>query len=595
MCGIAGLVQRRRSPQVSERFAALALKHLARRGPDDARTWSDGTVDLVHTRLSIIDIAGGAQPMADDDGVIVFNGEIYNYNELRRPGTNYRTRSDTEVLMRGVAAEGTAFLDRLDGMFAFAYLDKRRGKLVLARDYFGIKPLYYLHDGERFAFASTMHPLMMFSRKDINRTALIEYYMLRGARGANTLFTDLHELPAGACAEFDLNTFALTVRPWHRPRPVVPRRRSEPELLDELDATMQLAVRRHLVSDVPVATLLSGGVDSGIVTAIAAKYAPDIAAFSIGFRDPKFDESGYSQAVARAHGLRHFVQFCDERDFTRLVETWPTTVDDPVADPSSAMVYLVSQFARDCGFKVVLTGEGADEFFGGYKQYFRFELARRLSAVGRLVPFLADFAAARMPHATRHVHFLRQATRAPAFGGTSMIFEPHLAGEIFDGEIPAIPHVGTLREALLLDQRQRLADDILGVKDRATMQASIEARVPFVTRYVAEFAHTLEDDMLIKGFVCKYLLKKLAERYIPRACIYRSKMGFDLPIGAWFRGSLRDFVFDTMRATWQREFLRPGAMEKIVDWHMSGRANLADKIWAFVLLDQNVRAMRAIH
>jgi len=595
MCGIAGLVQRQRSPAISARFASLALKHLARRGPDDQGTWSDNAVDLVHTRLSIIDVAGGAQPMEDDDGVIVFNGEIYGYNELRRPEINYRTRSDTEVLMRGVAREGTAFLDTIDGMFAFAYLDKRRDKIILARDYFGIKPLYYLHDGERFAFASTMHPLMMFSRKDVNRTALLEYYMLRGARGANTMFEDVHELPAGTCAEFDLKTFALTVRPWHAPRPVAARRRSEAELLDELDATLHLAVRRHLVSDVPVATLLSGGVDSGIVTAIAAKYAPDIAAFSIGFRDPKCDESPYAQAVARAYGLRHFVQFCDERDFTRLVETWPTTVDDPVADPSSAMVYLVSQFARDCGYKVVLTGEGADEFFGGYKQYFRFELARRLNGVGRFVPFLADFAAARMPHATRHVHFLRQLTRAPAFHGTGMIFEPHLAGEIFHGEVPATPSADTLREALQLDQRQRLVDDILGLKDRATMHASIEARVPFVTRYVAEFAHSLEEDMLVNGFVCKYLLKKLAERYIPRHCIYRPKIGFDLPIGDWFRGSLRDFVFDTLRSTWQREFLRPGAMEKIVDWHMSGRANLADKIWAFVLLDQNVKAMRAIH
>ena len=594
MCGIAGLVQRQRSPIVSQRFAMLALKHLAKRGPDDAKTWNKGAVDFVHTRLSIIDVAGGAQPMEDDDGVIIVNGEIYNFAELRDPAVAYRTHSDTEVLMRGVAAEGAKFLDKLDGMFAFAYLDKRRGKIILGRDYFGIKPLYYLHDAERFAFASTMHPLMMFSRKNINRTALIEYYMLRGARGANTMFADLHELPPGTCAEFDLTTFMLTIKPWHVPRTITPRRRSEAELLEGLDETIQLAVRRHLVSDVPVATQLSGGVDSSIVTAIAAKQVPNLAAFSIGFRDPKFDESPYSQALARRYGLRHYVKYCDDRDFLELVQTWPTTVDDPVADPSAAMVYLVSQFARDCGFKVMITGEGSDEFFGGYNQYFRFEMARRLNVVGRYVPFLADLAAARFPHRTRHVHFLRQITRAPAFHGTSMIFEPHLAPEIFNDAIPDMQSAATLRDAVMLDQRQRLADDILGLTDRATMHASIEARVPFVTRYVADFAASLDEKMLINGSVQKYLLKKLAERYVPRQCIYRRKVGFDLPIASWFRGRLRDFVFDTMRSTWQRDFLRPGAMERIVDWHMSGRSNFADKIWAFVLLDHNVRAMRAI-
>ena len=282
--------------------------------------------------------------------------------------------------------------------------------------------------------------------------------------------------------------------------------------------------------------------DSSLVTAIAAKQVPSLAAFSIGFRDPKFDESPFSQALARRYGLRHYVKYCDDRDFLELVQTWPATVDDPVADPSAAMVYLVSQFARDCGFKVMITGEGSDEFFGGYNQYFRFEMARRLNVVGRYVPFLADLAAARFPHRTRHVHFLRQITQPPAFHGTSMIFEPHLAPEIFNDAIPDMQSAATLRDAVMLDQRQRLADDILGLTDRATMHASIEARVPFVTRYVADFAASLDEKMLINGSVQKYLLKKLAERYVPRQCIYRRKVGFDLPIASWFRGRLRDFV-----------------------------------------------------
>ncbi len=599
MCGIGGLYQRRPAPDVSAKFVDLALRHLARRGPDASSTWRRGETTLVHTRLSIIDVGGGAQPMEDDDGVIVYNGEIYNFDEVRDRAYNYRTRSDTEVLLHGLHCEGTAFLDRLDGMFAFGYLDKRARKLVIARDRFGIKPLYYVHNRNRFAFASTMHPLMPFSRKTINQDAFVEYYLLRGARGEHTLFDDVHELTAGSYAVFDLATGDLEVKSWKqedaRHAEEQPRRgRSEAELLEELDRTLHLAVRRHLVSDVPVATLLSGGVDSSLITAIAAEYVPDLAAFTIGFNDRRFDESPYAQAVARRYGMRHFVKFCDDKDFLALLEDWPAAVDDPVADPSALMVYHVSQFARDCGFKVVLTGEGADEFFGGYNQYFRFQLARRLNAVGRAVPFVGDIAAALFPHRTRHVHFLRQVTKAPVFHGSSMIFEPHFAPEIFSHEIPLSPTVATLRDALALDQRQRLADDLLCSRDRATMHASVEARVPFVTRYVADFAASLDDEMLIRGRAQKYLLRKLAQRYVPRECLERPKVGFDLPLAAWFRGKLRDLVMDTLASTWQRDFFRPGAIEKVVDWHMSGKASFADKIWAFVLLDRNVRSMRAI-
>ncbi len=595
MCGIAGLLGRdTRDAGICARFEALALHHLAKRGPDDAQTWREGGVQFWHTRLSIIDGPGGVQPMVDEDGALVFNGEIYNHADLREPGTDYRTRSDTEVLLKGLAREGAAFLDRLDGMFAFAYLDRRRRRLLLGRDGFGIKPLYYVHDGERFAFASTMHPLMIFSDKEVNAAAFAQYYMLRAARGANTLFTDVHELPAGSVLELDLATFEASVRPWRRERERQVVRRSEADLLDELDQTLHLAVRRHLVSDVPVATLLSGGVDSSLITAIAAGYQPDLATFSIGFKDERFDESPHAQAVARRYGLRHYVKFCEADDFLRLLDGWSPALDDPVADPSAVMVHAVARFAREHGYKVVLTGEGSDEFFGGYNQYYRFRWARRLSLVGRALPFAADLVARLAPHRTRHIHFLEMATRRAAFGGTSMIFEPHLAREVLTGAVPDMAGATSLREALVLDQGQRLSDDLLTSRDRATMQASIEARVPFVTRYVADFARGLDESMLVRGRTRKYLLKRLAERYVPRSAIHRPKVGFDLPLADWFRGPLRDFVHDTLRTTWQRDYFQPGSIDRILDWHMSGRANLSDKIWALLLLDRNVDAMRRI-
>jgi asparagine synthase (glutamine-hydrolysing) len=598
MCGIAGLVQppqASQAPEVADRFTKLAFRYLARRGPDAGQKWLGDGITLIHTRLAIIDVRGGSQPMDDDDGVIVFNGEIYNFEDIRDPQTNYRTRSDTEVLLRGLSRHGVSFLGRLDGMFAFGYFDKRANKLIIARDRFGIKPLYYFHDKQRFAFASTMHPLMTLSQRAINQTALVEYYMLRGARGAHTLFEDVHELPAGCCAVFDLATGALEVKSWVIESPPPSQGRTdEPELLEELDGILHLAVRRHLVSDVPVATLLSGGVDSSLITAIAAQYAPKLAAFSIGFSDRKFDESGYAQAVARRYGLRHFVKFCDHADFLDLLDSWPASNDDPVADPSAIMVHLVSKFVRECGYKVVLTGEGADEFFGGYNQYYRFALARRLNSFARGLPFLADFAARGAANRTRHVHFLNQVVRTPLFHGSSMIFEPHLAPDIFVGEIPSYPKVDNLRGALWLDQHQRLSDDLLCSRDRATMQASVEARVPFVTSYIANFSASLDERMLVRGGRRKYLLTKLAERYVPRECLYRPKVGFDLPLTSWFRGALRDLVYDTLQSTWQRDFFRPGAIERIVDWHMTGKSDFSDKIWAFILLDRNVRSMRAI-
>lgn len=594
MCGIAGLVQQRPSRALSRAFVEGAFRHLAKRGPDGRGVWSREGLDLVHTRLSIIDGPGGGQPMEDEHGVLIFNGEIYNFADLRHPGTEYRTRSDTEVLLKGLNREGLAFLDRLDGMYAFAYLDKRSRTLLLARDPFGIKPLYYARQGRLLAFASTMHPLMMLSGGAINRQALIQYYMVRGALSPNTLFQDVHELPPGGYAVLDLDDLSLKAGRWFRPDAPSTAELSEAALLDELDRTLDLSVRRHLVSDVPVAVLLSGGVDSGLVTAMAARHAPHLAAFSIGFRDPRFDESAHAQAIARRYGLTHHVKFCDAADFLRLIETWPSQIDDPVADPSAVLVHHLADFARSCGYKVVLSGEGSDELFGGYNQHRRFQLALRLNAVGRLVPWAADLAHRAAPHRTRLVHHLNLATRAPVFRGTGMIVEPHLAPEIFADPIPPFSTAATLREALLLDRGQRLADDILSLSDRATMQASVELRVPFVTRSVAAFAAGLPDRMLVRGGRRKYLLQTLAERYLPPACIHRRKLGFDLPLAAWFRGPLRDLVQDTLASTWQREFFRPGAMERIVGWHMSGRADFSDKLWAFVLLDGNVRAMRRL-
>jgi len=595
MCGFAGLIQRHPDEDAARRFRALARASLAKRGPDDFRSETIDGVELIHARLSIIDLAAGQQPMVDDQGAIAFNGEIYNHADLHLPGVTYRTHSDTEVLLKGLNAKGMAFLRQADGMYAFAYYDRRARKLYLARDLFGIKPAYYVLKPGVFAFSSTIPALMAYSDKRINEQGYLEFYHGRGARGAHTLFDDVHEVAPGQVAIYDLATHTVSVETWEERQMSPLTTLSEAELIDRLDEVMNLSIQRHLVSDVPVASLLSGGIDSGLTTAIAARYVPDLACFSIGFKDKRYDESPYSSAIAKRYGLRHFIKMVDGEDLIGMLEDWPVIAEDASAEPASVMRYLVAQYARDNGFKVVLSGEGADEFFGGYNQYRRFQLALRYGAIGRLFPFAGALAKATLGSRTRLIHYIGQMTGKPAFHGGSMIFEPYLFKDMFRGDIGPLPTATTLREALFLDQRHRLADDLLTITDRSTMHASIEARVPFITRYVADFATSLGDDMLIRDGRQKYLLRQLAHRYLPADCIERPKVGFDMPLGRWLRTDLRPLVEATLASTWQKDFLRPGAMEGIVAAHMAGKADFADKIWAFITLDRNINALRAMH
>lgn len=596
MCGLAGLLSRKSDTLLEQQFISAAQSSLAKRGPDDfACQRIDENLLLVHARLSIIDIATGHQPMAEGDGVIIYNGEIYNYLELKQGNERYRTNSDTEVLLRGVTTRGVDYLSKIDGMFAFAHYNKKTRQLILARDLFGIKPLYYFQSDSLFAFASTMQPLMLFSQKRINKNALVEYYTSRAPKAPNTVFDDIHELRAGEYIVFDRNAFKVREQGrWAKP--FVPDRylTDEHDALEAIDENINLAVRRHMVSDVPVATFLSGGVDSGLVTAIAAKNNPNLAAFSIGFKDSRFDESQFAAAICRQYGIRHYVRYCEDTDFAKLIDIWPEVVDDVVADPSAVMLHVVAQFARDSGFKVVLSGEGADELFAGYNRYQYFILAKRISHLGRFFPQLGRLIRTAMPSRSREVQLALQASVDPYYYGTGVIFEPYLLDELFPDGHAAPEKVSTLTDALLLDVTSRLPDDILTRTDRATMHASVETRVPFLTRYMYDVAGACSETLLIRKMRGKYILKKLAERYIPRPCIYRRKMGFDLPLARWFRTSFKELLLDHVESSWQYEFLDQKLLRRVVDDHMTGRNNNADKLWAFLLLDRNVRYLKSI-
>ena len=269
-------------------------------------------------------------------------------------------------------------------------------------------------------------------------------------------------------------------------------------------------------------------------------------------------------------------------------------LDDAVANPSTVLLYAVSKFARDAGHKVLLAGEGADEFFGGYHQQWRYAMTSRINPLGRRFKFAADLLEKLAPHKTRLVHNAHMATGSGQYHGTSNIVEPWLADRIFSNRRDQAPAANTLKEALFLDQDYRLPDDMLTAADRATMHASVEARVPFVTKEVADFAASLEQRHLISGLDQKALLKKVARRHVPAMCIDRRKVEFDLPLSRWFRTSLREPLLDALKSTWQRPYFQPQALERMIGWHLDGKANLPDKLWAFWMLENNVRKLQAI-
>ncbi|MBV9654471.1 MAG: asparagine synthase (glutamine-hydrolyzing) [Acetobacteraceae bacterium] len=596
MCGIAGIAQRVPDERLRRAFVTAARFYLGRRGPDDFGVLGcEPALTLVHTRLSIIDVVGGGQPMSDAQGALTYNGEIYNFRELRDSALLYRTRSDTEVLLQGLNRAGVDFLPAIEGMFAFGYYDRWRRRLSIARDRFGIKPVYYFSDGNTFAFCSRMQPLMLLSNKAVDHRALVEYYGFRACASPRTLFSDVHELSPGSSLCIDLATLTVS-----EPARWVETNRPPRDVKDEavgtemVDTALRRAVQLHLASDVPVGSLLSGGVDSGLVTKLAAESDRSVAAFSLGFADERYDESGYASAICRRLQIRHLVHYCDQAEFVAEVDRWPEVMDDAVADPSAVMLRVIASFARDAGYRVLLSGDGADELFAGYNQYARSKAAGAASVAGRWLPVAADIVEAMLPAKSRHVQLARSVTTGRQFYGAGRIFEPYLLQRLVSGAESPAGEVRSLSDILAGDVARRLPDDVLTRTDRAAMDVSVEVRVPFVSQTVADAAFRMKEPLLLRGLRPKYLLKRVAERHLPRECIYRRKRGFDLPLARWFRGSLRERLGDAFAGTWQSAHLDTGLMARVIDDHMAGRNDNADKLWAFLLLENNVRHLRAI-
>jgi asparagine synthase (glutamine-hydrolysing) len=602
VCGICGLATRGGPVDLGRLHAMSAT--LVHRGPDSDGQVVDGAVGLAARRLSIIDLETGDQPIANEDDTVhvVQNGEIYNYRELRTAlelaGHRFATRSDTEVLVHLYEEHGDAFAELLRGMFAVAIWDVKQRRLVLARDQFGIKPLYYRVGGDGLAFASELRAL---PRGELDFDALEAFLAFNSIPSPYSIFRDVKKLPPGHLLVWEDGEARISR--YARPAPVAAdevRREDEDELAEELRARLRDSVRAHLIADVPVGVLLSGGVDSSMLAALAAQESSEpVHSFSIGFEERSFDELEDARAVAAQYGTRH-EELVLRPDAALLLPALADAFDEPFADSSALPTYLVSELASR-HVKVALSGEGGDELFGGYYTYAADLLALRL---GWAAPLARPFVEL-LPSSSRKASFDYKAKRFVRGANLPPLERHHAWKEIFSPDAraqltvqrPAFDPVNVLRVrfaetegAELLARLQDvdlgtyLVDDLLVKTDRASMAHSLEARVPYLDPLVAGLAQALPTKLKVSGLRKKRLLRKAAAPLLPRRIVYGRKRGFSIPAAAWLRGELEPFARDVLSAeTLKRQaFFRPVVVADLIDRHVAGKEDVSRQLWGLL-------------
>jgi asparagine synthase (glutamine-hydrolysing) len=602
VCGICGIVSANGLAD-ADRLARMSAK-LVHRGPDSDGAFVEGPAALAARRLAIIDLQTGDQPIANEDETVhvVQNGELYNYRELRAElehgGHRFRTNGDTEVLLHLYERDGLAFAHRLRGMFAVALWDSTLRRLVLARDRYGIKPLYYRAAPDGLEFASELRAL---PRGEIDLDALEAFLAFNSIPAPLTIFREVRKLPAGHVLVWEAGEVRL--ERYARPAPVAAdelREDDEAELIEELRARLRDSVRAHLVSDVPVGVLLSGGIDSSALAALAAQEtAEPVRTFSIGFEERSFDELSDARLVAERYGTRHR-ELILRPDAALLLPALAEAFDEPFADSSALPTYLVSQLAAG-DVKVALSGEGGDELFGGYYTYVADLLALRAGSLARLARPLVEL----LPTSTARASFDYKAKRFARGAHLPPLERHHAWKEIFSADARAeltgrrgsFDPVDLYRErfaetegADLLARLQDvdlgiyLVDDLLVKTDRASMAHSLEARVPFLDPAVTNLALALPTRHRVRGLRKKVLLRKAVAPLVPERIVRGKKRGFSIPAAAWLRGDLEPFARGMLNAeTLGRQgFFRPEAVTALIDRHVAGKEDLSRQLWGLL-------------
>jgi asparagine synthase (glutamine-hydrolysing) len=617
MCGIAGyLTNETRVPDAA--LVKRMCDRLRHRGPDGEGYYCDAGVALGHRRLSIIDVSGGSQPMGNEDGSVqvVFNGEIYNFLELRRElvekGHRFLTRSDTEVLVHLYEEVGERLPEYLNGMFAFAIWDNRRRELFLARDRFGKKPLYYSSavSGTRFCFASELKALSVVPgfRASVSPRSVANFLALSYVPDPDTIYQDACKLPPA-------HSLTVTESGLRLRRYWTPNLSAEPDgnfdtAVEEIRALASDAVQRRMISDVPLGAFLSGGVDSTAVVGLMAERAPgQVKTFSIGFTDRRFDELRYARIAAERHGTEHHEQIVTP-SVHEVLQTLVEHFDEPFGDASAIPTLYLARMTRQY-VTVALGGDGADELFGGYRRYFYGALEERLRSrvpqwfrqsvirIGAKYYPKFDY----LPQVFRAKTLLQNLTQElgdsyfnsmTTFrdGGLQALLSPRMRAELagyspreyFRGQFQTVRELGPLEQMQWVDLQTYLPGDILVKADRATMAHSLESRSPWMDYRFAELFGRLPAPFKLRGRIGKHIFKRSLSGYVPDELVRRKKMGFSVPLAEWFRTSLKPTFESLALCPAMEEYISLNEGRRIWKEHQSGLHDHSRNLWNLLML-----------
>jgi asparagine synthase (glutamine-hydrolysing) len=611
MCGIAGYLSTTRRAETSVvRAMCDSIRH---RGPDDEGFHVEGPCAIGMRRLSIIDLATGHQPISNEDGSIwiVFNGEIYSYQQLRHDllaqGHHFQTNSDTETIIHLYEQEGPAGIAKLRGMFAFAIWDRARGKLLLARDRFGKKPLYYLNGPDGFYFASELKCLRAAGVPlEIDREALKLYLQFGYIPDPWSPFQGVKKLAPGFWMTVDLNGREENGRYWRLPAPTeTDTGRSRQDVCQSIRTVFDESVRLRMIADVPLGAFLSGGIDSSLVVASMARQSDQpIRTFSIGFEESEYNELPYARLVAKHYKTEHH-ELIVRPNALDLIPRLIRQFDEPFADGSAIPTYLVSQFAAE-QVKVVLSGDGGDELFGGYHSFFEVERFRRYDAIPQPARRVLGWLAGALPYSAYGKNFLYTLSRPHSleryfeyisFNSASLraqALQPEWLNppgmdflrKTFGDSILSDDH-DCMSQAMYFEATTKLTGDILVKVDRMSMANSLEVRCPLLDHELAALANSIPNSWKTRGGKGKLILLEALSDTLPPELLNRPKRGFSVPLDMWIRGPLKQYVQDTLRSKrfLDRGIVSPPHLDAMLEEHFSGRRPNSNFIWLLLVLE----------
>jgi asparagine synthase (glutamine-hydrolysing) len=619
MCGIAGQFNFQRHEPVERETIVRMARSIAHRGPDDEGFFIAGSVGLGFRRLSIIDLAGGHQPMSNGEGTvwIIFNGEIYNYKELRAElqskGHQFRTNSDTEVIVHGYKEWGPEVFNHLNGMFGLAIWDVQKERLILARDAMGIKLIYYKIDNGTLTFGSEIRPILAAqkSRLDVDPTALNLFLRFRYTPSPLTIFQGIQKLAPGTMLVVEKGR--CREERWYKfiPTPFSTPKRKE-EAVRELHELYRGAVKRHLLSDVPVGVLLSGGLDSGLLLALMNEQGGPWPAYTIGYGDTfKDDELTDAAVTANLLGARHVKVKLDQAEFERSLPKIVECLEEPIATSSIVPMYFVSQRARQ-DVKVALIGQGPDELFGGYTRHLGIHYGNLWRGLPSSLRSMAGFAVNRLPRnetLKRGVRSLSAADRLKRYQDVFSLASPETIGGLFREDVlldkdrhelveywdalrPQMEHTDELGGFQLLEIRSSLPDELLMYGDKLSMAHSLEVRVPYLDRTVVEYVQRLGANLKVRNGTRKWLHRQICQGYLPPRILKGKKRGFATNVvDQWFRSSLNGALRDVLlnESSLMFGLLNPRPVRRLLEGHQSGRQDNHKLLFSLVMFEQWLR------